>query len=52
MANRLRRTTETKESVVVKFNLEVSKPASFIYLNGIPHRVKKGVLTPLTRVVK
>jgi hypothetical protein len=49
--NNLRR-TESKKSVFEKFSLETTKSASFIYKDGIPHRMKNGVLTPLTKVIK
>lgn len=50
MANRLRRGTESISSVKSKFNLEEQKKMSFVYIDGIPHKMKNGILTPLTKV--
>lgn len=54
MANRLRRTTEKRSSVISKFNLiqpiGLTK-AKFTYVDGIPHKMKDGKLVPLTKKV-
>lgn len=50
MAKRLRRDTESSSSVKAKFNLEEPKKASFIFIGGVPHRMKNGKLTPLTKI--
>lgn len=54
MANRLRRSTEKRSSVISKLNLE--KPIGlvqpkFIYIDGVPHKMKDGKLVPLTKKI-
>lgn len=46
------RKVESKKSVFDKFNLESPKSAKFFYKDGIPHKMKNGVMTPLTKVEK
>lgn len=45
----LRRTKEKKADVVSKFNLTTAKKISIVVVDGIPHKIKNGVLTPLTK---
>jgi hypothetical protein len=46
------RKVESRKSVFEKFNLETTKKANFFYKDGVPHRMKNGIMTPLTRVEK
>lgn len=56
MANSIRRSTEKKSTVISRLNLVVTpvKPKSigFVYVDGVPHKMKDGKLVPLTKVVK
>lgn len=49
----LRRTKEKKADVVSKFNLSTknstTKKVNIVVVDGVPHKIKNGVLTPLTK---
>ena len=45
----LRRTKEKKSDVISKFNLSTPKKVNIVVVDGIPHKIKNGVLTPLTK---
>lgn len=52
----LRRTKEKKADVVSKFNLSTtknstSKKVNIVVVDGIPHKIKNGILTPLTKKI-
>jgi hypothetical protein len=52
----LRRSTEKKSTVISRLNLVTptvkAKTTTFVYVDGVPHKLKNGVLVPLIRVVK
>lgn len=53
----LRRTKEKKSDVISKFNLSTTKNSTtkkvnIVVVDGIPHKIKNGVLTPLTKKEK